>query len=470
MKIKLGLGKVSMEQITQYTSGELYDFTDGVCEITHVCTDSREADENTLFVATRGERVDGHDYILSASERGCKCFICEYVPVDISGKQLSLCVVENSFNAFADLARGYRQGGKMKGVAITGSVGKTTTKELMASVAKEKLEVYCTNGNFNSVIGMPMSLMEADEHRELGIFEMGMSGFSEISSMSRTLNPDIAMVVNIGTSHLEYLGTRANIAKAKLEIADGLKKGGTLILNADEPLLINAGDTVGRDDINYVYTSCKNNEIAEYKALNIRLSENGSMFDMYADGKIIRDIELCVTGAHIVNNALMVCACALMLGLDEDSIRRGLKKYTPVGYRQRIYEKENKKIIADCYNAAPESMRAALDVLSTVAKGRKIAVLGDMKELGKNSDTLHYSLGEYAVKKADILITVGESGKIIAEGAGRNGMLEVYSYGENDISGVCNRINEISTDGDCLLFKASRSMKLERIIEELKLD
>lgn len=470
MKIKLGLGKISMEQITQYTSGELYDFTGDVCEITHVCTDSREADEHTLFVATRGERVDGHDYILSASELGCKCFICEYVPFDISGKKLSFCVVENSFEAFANLARGYRKNAAMKGVAITGSVGKTTTKELMASVAKTKLEVYCTSGNFNSIIGMPMSLMEAHQDRELGIFEMGMSGFSEISSMSRTLCPDIAMVINIGTSHLEYLGTRANIAKAKLEIAEGLKTGGTLILNGDEPLLHNARDIVKRDDINYVYTSCNNNEMAAYKAQNIRLFDSGSLFDMYAEGTVIKDIELCVPGIHIVNNALMVCTCALMLGLDEESIREGLKSYTPVGYRQRIYEKDNKKIIADCYNAAPESMRAALDVLSAVAKGRRIAVLGDMKELGKNSDTLHYSLGEYASKKADILITVGESGKIIAEGAVRSGLCDVYSFEENDILGICDKINAICADGDCLLFKASRSMKLERIIEELKLD
>ena len=470
MKIKLGLGKVSMEQITQYTSGELYNFTGSTCEITYVCTDSREADEHTLFVATRGERVDGHDYILSASERGCRCFICEYVPFDISGKKLSFCVVENSFNAFADLARGYRQSSTMKGVAITGSVGKTTTKELMASVAKGKLEVYCTSGNFNSVIGMPMSLMEADGERELGIFEMGMSGFNEISSMSRTLIPDVAMVVNIGTSHLEYLGTRANIAKAKLEIAEGLKSGGTLILNGDEPLLENARDIVKREDINYIYTSCNNNGIAKYRAQNIRLYENGSLFDIYADGDIIRDIELCVTGAHIVNNALMVCACALILGIDEEGIRRGLKNYTPVGYRQRIYEKNGKKIIADCYNAAPESMRAALDVLSTVSKGRKIAVLGDMKELGKNSDTFHYSLGQYAAKFADILISVGDSGKIIAQGAVRNGMEDVYSFDENDIFGICDKINEVVTDGDCLLFKASRSMELERIIKELKLE
>lgn len=470
MKIKLGLGRLSMEQITEYTGGELYNFTCGVCEITHICTDSREADEHTLFIATRGERVDGHDYIISASKLGCKCFICEYVPFDISGKQLSFCVVENSFDAFAALAKGYRKNSKMKSVAITGSVGKTTTKELMACVAKTEREVYCTSGNFNSVIGMPMSLMEADETRELGIFEMGMSGFSEISSMSRTLLPDVAMVVNIGTSHLEYLGTRENIAKAKLEIAEGLKNGGALILNADEPLLHNAKEIVKRDDINYIYTSTKNSDLAKYKAQNIRLYESGSLFDIDADGIVYKDIELCVTGAHIVNNALMVCACALMLGMDIDSVRIGLKSYAPVGYRQRIYEKDGVKVIADCYNAAPESMRAALDVLSTVAKGRKIAVLGDMKELGKNSDTMHYALGEYVARKADVLVSVGKSGRIIAQGANLSGIGEVYSFDEDNISGICDKIRDICSAGDCILFKASRSMELERIIKELKLD
>ena len=470
MKIALGLGKVNMEKITEYANGELYNFAPENCTVTHVCTDSREADENTLFIATKGERVDGHDFILSASERGCKCFVCEYVPSDISGKPLAFCVVENSVDAFANIARGYRRQSPIKSVAITGSVGKTTTKELMACVTRECYNVYSTSGNFNSVIGMPMSLMEAGDEVELGVFEMGMSGFSEISSMSYAAEPDVALVVNIGSSHLEYLGTRANIARAKLEIANGMKSGGTLILNGDEPLLKNAREIVGRDDINYVYTSILGADGASYRAENIRMTDMGSVFDMYACGDKISDIEINVPGMHVVNNALMVLAAAHVLGIDTNKMRDGIKRYVPVGDRQRIFEKNNFKIIADCYNAAPESMRAALDVLSTVAKGgRKIAVLGDMKELGKNSDSLHFDTGKYAAAVADILITVGKSAELIADGARYGGMDSdnIYKFGADDISAVCEKIREIGLLGDCLLIKASRSMKLERIIEEL---
>lgn len=470
MKISLGLGKISMEKITEYASGELYNFSSEECYITHICTDSREADENTLFIATKGERVDGHDYILSASDRGCRCFVCEYVPSDISGKPLAFCVVENSVDAFANIGRGYRRQSPIKSVAITGSVGKTTTKELMACVTRECFNTYSTSGNFNSVIGMPMSLMEAGDDIELGVFEMGMSGFSEISSMSYAAEPDVALVVNIGSSHLEYLGTRKNIAKAKLEIADGMKSGGTLILNGDEPLLRNAREITHRDDINYVYTSVLGSEGASYRAENIRLSDSGSVFDMYADGEMICDIEICVPGIHVVNNSLMVLTAAHILGIDKDKMKAGIKKYIPVGDRQRIFEKNGFRIIADCYNAAPESMRAALDVLSTIAKnGRKIAVLGDMKELGKNSDSLHFDVGQYASGKIDVLITVGESASLIADGAQHGGMntANIYKFGADDISAACEKIKEIGLLGDCLLIKASRSMKLERIIEGL---
>ena len=470
MKIALGLGKISIDKITEYARGELYDFTKKPCYITHICTDSREADENTLFIATRGERVDGHDYILSASDRGCKCFVCEYVPSDVGERELAFCVVENSIDAFANIARGYRAQSPIKSVAITGSVGKTTTKELMACVTRECYNTYSTSGNFNSVIGMPMSLMEAGDDVELGVFEMGMSGFFEISSMSRAAEPDVALVVNIGSSHLEYLGTRKNIAKAKLEIADGMKAGGTLILNGDEPLLKDAKQITARDDINYVYTSVMGSEGAIYRAENIRLTEQGSMFDMYADGDVILDVELNIPGMHVVNNALMVLTAAHILGIDKDKMREGIKKYIPVGDRQRIFEKSGYKIIADCYNAAPESMRAALDVLSTVASGsKKIAVLGDMKELGKNSDSLHFDVGQYVAKKADVLITVGESASLIADGARHGGMetANIYKFGADDISAACEKIREIGFFGDSVLVKASRSMKLERIIEGL---
>ena len=200
------------------------------------------------------------------------------------------------------------------------------------------------------------------------------------------------------------------------------------------------------------------------------LSGADERLGVYADGEKISDISLNIPGIHVVNNALMVIAAAHIIGIFQDNIKAGLKKYAPVGDRQRIFEKNGYKIIADCYNAAPESMRAALDVLSTVAKsGKRIAVLGDMKELGKNSDSLHFDVGQYVSNKADALITLGDSGKIIADGALHGGMdsNNIFKFGADDIEGVCQKIREISDGGDSLLIKASRSMKLERIIEGL---
>ncbi len=471
MKIKLGYGKLSMEEICRYTHGELYDFTGDKVYITHICTDSREADEHTLFVATRGERVDGHDYIVAASDLGCRCFVCEYVPSDISGKKLAFCVVDNSFSAFADMALGYCGEHDMKNIAITGSVGKTTTKELLACVLREDNGVYCTSGNYNSVIGMPLSLMEADDKCNYGVFEMGMSGFSEISSMSKTARPQIAMIVNIGTSHLEYLGTRANIAKAKLEIADGLCSGGILLLDGDEPLLSNAQRITGRNDIDHIYVSQNNSPCARARGENIRLSEDGSVFDLSFDGNTIRDIRLNVPGAHIVKNALFVCTAALCLGVSAESIKRGLLKYAPVGYRQRIYEKRGIKVIADCYNASPESMRAAADVLKNIkCDGKRIAVLGDMKELGSQYKEMHYDIGKYIAGSADMLFTYGENALYIADGAKDAGMESVFTYktGEEDM--LCKMIMSKASMGDTVLFKASRSMMLEKIIKGSELD
>ena len=310
MKIKLGLGKENMANIAEYCHGELYDFTGALgCEFTHVCTDSREADENTMFVATRGERVDGHDYIIKAIEQGCRCVLCEYVPTNISGKKVAYVVVENSIDAFADCAKGYRSGKYMPVVAITGSVGKTTTKELCAAILRRRFKTYCTEGNFNSVIGMPMSLMAAGEECEVAVFEMGMSGFGEIRRMSLAANPTIAMITNIGSSHLEYLGTRENIARAKLEIGEGIIDGGFLLLNADEPLLDHYSD--------------RYNTIYMDNVSNVRVENDGTHFDFRTVEGMIFDLRVPLIGEHFAINAGFACLAAYFMGVPEKDIREG---------------------------------------------------------------------------------------------------------------------------------------------------
>ena len=473
MKIRLGLGNLNMEQIAEYCHGELYDFTGDIgCDFEYICTDSREADDKTMFVATRGERVDGHDYIISAIEKGCRCVLCEYVPENVAREAACFVVVESSIEAFANAARGYRSDKRMKTVAVTGSVGKTTTKELVAAILREKYNLYSTVGNFNSIIGMPMSLMESGSECEAAVFEMGMSGFGEISPMSFCARPHVAMVTNIGSSHLEYLKTRENIAKAKLEIADGLDSDGYLLLLGDEPIL--RGDAVKKckEKCNILYVGANNNEKNDARVENIRVLSDKTLFDLDFSGKKYIDLAVSAIGKHFAINGGFAAVAALLIGCDESDIRRGLASYAPSGMRQRIYEKNGVTVIADCYNAAPESMRASLEVLSGISTGgKKIAVLGDMRELGENSCELHREIGKFAAAHGvDILFTLGDLGKLIADGAVAAGLDgdNVFSYTDIDeITPIVEKIKAALAPGDAILFKASRALRLERLVESL---
>ena len=361
MKIKLGMNKASMKDVALYCCGELYDFTGSSgCEFEYVCTDSREADENTMFVATRGERVDGHDYIIRAIEAGCRCILCEYVPTNIAGKCVAYVVVENSIDAFADCAKGYMGDRYMPTVAITGSVGKTTTKEMCAAILKRQFKTYFTEGNFNSVIGMPMSLMAVESDCTAAIFEMGMSGFGEIRRMSHTASPTIGMVTNVGSSHLEYLGTRENIARAKLEIGEGIIDGGFLLLNGDEPLLRDHYS----DRYDTVYVGF--DEDCNYQISNVQLESDGTYFELSLGKAFLYDLKIPLIGEHFAYNAAFAAVAAHLLGVHPRNIREGLASYIPGNMRMNIYEKNGFTVIADCYNAAPESMRGAINTLAAL--------------------------------------------------------------------------------------------------------
>lgn len=468
MKIRLGQSELKMSDVARYCAGSLYEYDGSESSVRYICTDSREADRETLFVATRGERVDGHDYILSAIERGCGHVLCEYIPEGARGKA-SFVTVKDSIEAFSLCAKGYRENNPIKTIAITGSVGKTTTKELCAAIVRRERSLFATEGNFNSVIGMPMSLMSVGEDKDSAVFEMGMSGFGEISSMTRAATPDVAMVINVGSSHLEYLKTRDNIALAKLEIAEGLREGGMLILNGDEPLLrkhVKAGN------YKIAYVGIENRENCDIIAENIRAYESGTEFDLIYFGRRIDGLKINLIGKQFAMNAACAASAALSIGISEGAVRIGLCDYVPGAMRQNIYEKNGVRVIADCYNAAPESMRAAIDTLMAIkTRGRRIAVLGDMRELGEDSEAMHRAIGEYAVKcGVDIVFTLGESGAYIADAAGLAGMGEESVFSERDtenIGSIAGAIKGKMREGDAILFKASRGVRLERVIDAL---
>ena len=471
MKIKLGMHPMTMAQAAAYCGGELYDFTGcaGV-EFSYICTDSREADKNTLFVAIRGERVDGHDYIGQAIEAGCRCFLCEYVPQDICAKHVGAVVVEHSVAAFCQLAQSYRiekfaDRDPMRTIAVTGSVGKTTTKEMVASVLRRELNLFAAAGNFNSEIGMPMSLMSAGAHHRAAVLEMGMSARGEISRMSHTARPTVAMITNVGSSHLEYLGTRENIAAAKLEVADGLRTGGYLLLNADEPLL--AGQKApGRHTV-YIGID---NPLADCRAEHIRYTEHGcTLFDIRYGEHVWTDILVPALGKHMVMAAMYAAVTGKIFGLSEKCIREGIAAYKTAPMRQQIEQVGGVTLLCDCYNASPESVRAALHALSQMSvQGRRIAVLGDMLELGTQTVQLHREVGAHAASVLDILVTVGELGAHVAKGASEHGCT-VYAFtGDDAKTQAAEKLGSLLMAGDALLLKASRGVRLEEVYNTLK--
>ena len=469
MKIKLGLGRLTADKVASICDGTLYTVA---CEnkvlFETVCTDSREADNTSMFVAIRGERVDGHSYISNVVKAGCRCVIAERLPLDVKG--VAVILVKDSIRAIRDIAEYVKSQVEVKTVAITGSVGKTTTKEFVSAVLDRKFNLYKTEGNFNSTIGMPMSMLELNQHHNAAVFEMGMSGLGEIEFMSEAAKPDFAVITNIGSSHLEMLGSRENICRAKMEITTGLKDGGTLFLNGDEPLL--QGHESHR--YNVLYFGMKNEE-CDYFANNIKNTENGIVFDMRTPMGEYKDIKINLAGAHNVYNAMVAFTVGLKNGMSEEDIREGLLSYRAAKMRQNIYTVGGITVIEDCYNASPESMNAAINVLGDTAKlkgGRMIALLGDMRELGATTAELHAGVGSYlATKNADYLFTYGElSSENLANGAVKNGMSEkkIFRSPNTDPEAVGKKLLGVLKAGDVLLVKASRGIAAENVLNYVK--
>ena len=470
MKTHFSTNQISFGTLARLCGGELHQGALGEVFVRYICTDSREADAETAFVALRGDRVDGHDYIASAIEKGCRCIVCEHRNEAIVSSDATSIVVNDTELALSRLANGYRSYLRSKRVAVTGSVGKTTTKDLIASVLETGFRTAKTLGNHNSLVGMPLSMLDIPTNSEWSVLEMGMSGFGEIERLSFTAEPDIAVITNIGSSHLEMLGSRENICRAKLEVLSGLKEGGLLILPADEPLLRNVHGKSYRT----VYVSLFS-EKADFFAKNIRVEQDCTRFDAVCRGVEMKDLCIRILGRHNVYAALYALAVAFEAGLDETQIRAGLMNYTPDGMRQHIYPMGKITVIEDCYNASPESMIAAVDVLEEYSRRtgrRSIAVLGDMLELGEDSPMLHRMVGEYlAAKKIEKLFTLGASANQIAVGAHQKGMsrAQIRENGNaKDLAKTGEALLGELREGDVVLFKASRGIGAEQIINYIR--
>lgn len=419
-------------------------------------TDSREVKEGDCFLCIRGERTDGHLYIASAEENGAACFLCEE---DLKTK-LPYIKVKSVTEGLQNMALHHRKTSLFdtKIVAVTGSVGKTTTKELTAVVLSEAYKTYKTRGNKNSETGLPITVLETESGHQAAVVEMGMSGLGEIRTLSKVALPDIGIITNIGLSHIEHLKTQENILKAKTEIVDGMAPSSPLLLNADDPLLFG-----WKGWENILFFGIRN-PAADFRAEEIAGDDHSVRFTI-VHGKERVPAGIPIAGVHNVYNALAAVASGVLLGIPLEKGAEGLKNYVSPPMRQKIYETKGITVFEDCYNAVPDSVIASLQVLKRM-NGRRIALLGDMLELGERSAELHRLVGQ-SLSGVDFCISYGPHAEDYAEGARNAGLPRENIFAFPVREEASRKLIETVRKGDCILFKASRGMHAEEVLKEL---
>jgi len=437
-----------------------------ICE--NFARDSREVNNGDIYVGIKGERFNGADFYKEALENGAKGCILQ--DIEISEKEVNtykdkfIIIVDNVVKALQKLAEYKRSLYNIPVIGITGSVGKTSTKDIIASVMSTKYNVLKTQGNLNNEIGLPLTILKLKEHDAM-VLEMGMSSIGEISLLTQISKPTTAVITIIGSSHIGELGSRENILKAKLEILEGLDEKGSLIINNDNDLL-NLWNENNNDNHKHITYGIENK--SDFIAKNIKVKENGSSFVIELKGKEYI-VEVPVAGKHFIYNSLAAIAVGLENNIEIEKIIEGIANFSLTKSRMEIFKNgKNATIINDCYNASYESVKAALEYVSSLKANKKIAVLGDVLELGEFSRKMHGQMGEEVVKNnIDILITVGKESKIIANTVKEdNKEIDVYSFNNNiDAS---NLLNELIQENDVILVKASHGMHFEEIVNSIK--
>ena len=425
-------------------------------EIKSVVTDSRKITKDCLFVALSGEKFDGNAFVEEALDKGAAAAVSTRVMPD-----RMVLTVPDTLAALGAIARYYKSKFSVLTVAVTGSVGKTTTKEFIYAVLSEKYKTLKTEGNFNNEIGLPLTIFGLDSSYEALVLEMGMNHAGEMHRLSCIGTPDIAVITNVGTAHIENLGSREGIRDAKLEILDGLKESGMLIYNADEPLLAQSERAAG---VRHTGFGIENEE-ADLRAGGIFELEGETDFIIEGCGEQFA-VNIATIGRHNVANALCAAAVGLAAGLTPGQIADGLTHFENAGGRQNIYHMGGVRLIDDTYNANPDSMRAALSVLASFPK-RRIAVLGDMLELGAAAEQSHREIGMRAAACCERLFALGPLSKACREGALVAGMAEgAARHFENRQDLVC-ALKDTVREGDTVLFKGSHSMHMDEALADL---
>ncbi len=476
--------KIKVSEIIKDTGGELI-LGEEHRLVTDVAIDSRAAAKDGLFVALKGEETDGHRFLENAYMNGARTFLIsdtetaqEYGKDVFDAEDVSIVLVEDTLKALQDFSGEYLRKMNMSCIAVTGSVGKTTTRDMLFAAVSSKYRAGTNKKNYNSETGLPLTLLSFSRDMEIGVLEMGMDGPGQIARLVEISEPEAAIITNIGISHIEKLGSRENILKAKLEVASEFDSGSTLIINADDELLYDY--CKGFLPYNIVRVGQDEKEDLDYRITDIRdLGIDGIDFTLTKKNGDRVKIKLDIPGGHNAINCALAIAGSEVMGLSMKEAISGIHKMKMTGSRLRVIEKTIPshnggecdaplRIIDDSYNAAPSSMKSALSTLSNTIAKRKIAVLGGINELGELSETEHKSIGEFTADlDIDIMITIGEMASWIGQEAEKKTPNRRYMHFDTK-ENIYPIINELFKSGDVVLIKASRGYELDKLVEEIE--
>lgn len=451
---------LKIRELAFATNGECFNKAENIT-INGISTDSRKVKPGELFIPIVGESFDGHCFIGNAIKAGSAVVLSDRY---LRGETIPYVKVKNTTKALLDIAGYYRSKFAIPAIAITGSSGKTTAKDMTAAVLGQTLCVLKNEGNFNNAIGLPNTIFGLNKDHEICVLEMGMNSFGEIRQLAEVVKPDIAIITNIGTAHIEFLKSKEGILKAKLEIIEFFRENNVLIINGDDDLLKSIKPDKRFSIIRFGLD--RKNDIFAYDIKHIE--NRGTEFKVKA-GSISEAFYIPIAGTHNVYNGLSAIAAGLYLGISLEKIKEGLREFKPPLMRmESIVLQNGMTLINDAYNANPESMRAAIETLhNMLCKGRKLLILGDMMELGEHTEKGHYEVGKYAaINRVDVLVTIGERSKRIKDGAIENGLEEVYHFENN--REAKDKLMDILRPFDTVLIKGSRAIKLEEIVYYLR--
>ena len=440
------MANITLKQAAAWCGGTVEEKYENV-EFFGANNDTRIIKEGQLFIVLQGAR-DGHDFIPMAMEKGAAAVLCSRKVGDYPA-----IYVEDPRIALGMIAREELKRIGCKVVGVTGSVGKSTTKEMISTVLESTYRVAKTPANHNNYIGMPMAVLSMPLDTQVAVLEMGMNHFREIAYLSEIARPDVGVIINVGTMHIEFLGSREGIRKAKMEITEGMEAHAPLLLNGDNDLLREL-EEVPAQPITYFGTDSG----CQVWADGVQQGEYLTFTAHWGDVQI--PVKMALEGEHFVADALAAIAVGLKLNVTPEKISEALASFRNMAGRQEIFQAGSYTIIKDCYNAGPESMAAALNVLAG-RKGRKIAVLGDMLELGVNAHPEHYKLGRIVAQKADLLFAYGPHGQVVVDGAITGGMEADCVSAYTDHQALAEALKKTAKPGDILLFKGSRGMHME---------